>query len=158
MGMLLDEAGREIAFSIPESSRMAERTSAGCRRSKSAAYCPRRSGAVRGRRREWCGWSLGDRRNAGWDLWQNTNGQAAIWLMNGTPPTFKGLVGTNPGLQLAYPRRRLTAGASGGRVGWWRAGFRGGRPHPHPDPSVKTLPNDSGRRSGCLKRGFWLVT
>ena len=30
-------------------------------------------------------------------LWQNTNGQASIWLMNGTTPTFEGLVGSNPG-------------------------------------------------------------
>ncbi|MGA7863482.1 MAG: hypothetical protein WCA23_05740, partial [Stellaceae bacterium] len=30
-------------------------------------------------------------------LFQNTNGQASIWLMNGTTPTFEGLVGSNPG-------------------------------------------------------------
>ena len=30
-------------------------------------------------------------------LWQNTDGQAAIWLMNGTTPTSEALVGTNPG-------------------------------------------------------------
>ena len=30
-------------------------------------------------------------------LWQNTNGQAAIWLMNGTTPTSEALVGANPG-------------------------------------------------------------
>jgi hypothetical protein len=30
-------------------------------------------------------------------LWQNDNGQASIWLMNGTTPTFEGLAGTNPG-------------------------------------------------------------
>lgn len=30
-------------------------------------------------------------------LWQNANGQAAIWLMNGTTATTKGLVGANPG-------------------------------------------------------------
>jgi uncharacterized repeat protein (TIGR03803 family) len=30
-------------------------------------------------------------------LWQNTNGQPAIWLMNGTTPTTEALVGANPG-------------------------------------------------------------
>ena len=30
-------------------------------------------------------------------LWQNTNGQAAIWLMNGTNPTVKAAVGATPG-------------------------------------------------------------
>jgi len=30
-------------------------------------------------------------------LWQNTDGQAAIWLMNGTTPTSETLVGPNPG-------------------------------------------------------------
>jgi uncharacterized repeat protein (TIGR03803 family) len=30
-------------------------------------------------------------------LWQNTNGQADIWLMNGATPTTQATVGTNPG-------------------------------------------------------------
>ena len=30
-------------------------------------------------------------------LWQNTDGQAAIWLMNGATPTSEPLVATNPG-------------------------------------------------------------
>ena len=30
-------------------------------------------------------------------LWQNSDGQAAIWLMNGTTPTAEALVGANPG-------------------------------------------------------------
>jgi ELWxxDGT repeat protein len=30
-------------------------------------------------------------------LWQNTNGQAAIWLMNGTTPVSEPVVGANPG-------------------------------------------------------------
>jgi hypothetical protein len=30
-------------------------------------------------------------------LWQNTDGQAAIWLMNGTTPFSEVLVGANPG-------------------------------------------------------------
>jgi hypothetical protein len=30
-------------------------------------------------------------------LWQNSNGQAAIWLMNGTTPTSEVLAGNNPG-------------------------------------------------------------
>jgi hypothetical protein len=30
-------------------------------------------------------------------LWQNTDGQAAIWPMNGTTPTAEVLVGSNPG-------------------------------------------------------------
>ncbi|MGC2524503.1 MAG: VCBS repeat-containing protein [Stellaceae bacterium] len=30
-------------------------------------------------------------------LWQNTNGQAAVWLMNGATPTSEALVGGNPG-------------------------------------------------------------
>jgi streptogramin lyase len=30
-------------------------------------------------------------------LWQNTNGRAAIWLMNGTTPNTEALVGANPG-------------------------------------------------------------
>jgi serralysin len=29
-------------------------------------------------------------------LWQNTNGQAAVWLMNGTTPFSEQLVGANP--------------------------------------------------------------
>jgi hypothetical protein len=37
-------------------------------------------------------------------LWQNTNGQAAIWLMNGTTPFSEVLVGANPGTELAYRR------------------------------------------------------
>jgi hypothetical protein len=30
-------------------------------------------------------------------LWQNDNGQAAIWLMNGTTPTVETTIGANPG-------------------------------------------------------------
>jgi hypothetical protein len=39
-------------------------------------------------------------------LWQNTNGQTAIWLMNGTNPISEVLVGANPGTKLVDSRHR----------------------------------------------------
>ncbi len=39
-------------------------------------------------------------------LWQNTNGQAAIWLMNGTTPTTEALVGAESRHELADGRGR----------------------------------------------------
>ena len=83
-------------------------------------------------------------------LWQNDNGQASIWLMNGTTPTFEGLVApirARAGTSTPPPDRQPTlAGPRGGEGGYRAIG------------ATKGLPNDSGRRAGGLKHAASRVT